>query len=133
MSQVFKSPQDARLGDFAAAARYAAQETNCQSIEEEIQAKGLTAPRITPADLEANIEDVEIVKHVSKSGQVLRWAVLTTRNGFAVVGKPSCAVSSANDNQEIGEKVAISNSKEELWPLMGYELRSKLAEAQANG
>ena len=96
-------------------------------IEREIQANGLTAPRITPADIEANIADVEIVKHVSKSGQVLRWAVLTTRNGFAVVGKPSCAVSSANDNAEIGEKIAIDNSKEELWPLMGYELKQRLS------
>lgn len=100
-----------------------------QSIEQEIQDKGLTAPRITPADLEANIIDTEIVTHVSKSGQVLRWAVLTARNGFAVVGKPSCAVSKENDNAEIGEKVAIANSKEELWPLMGYALRSKLASA----
>ncbi len=28
---------------------------NDQLIEQEIQAKGLTAPRITPADIEANI------------------------------------------------------------------------------
>lgn len=96
------------------------------TIEQDIQAKGLTAPRITLDDLEANIVDTEIVKHVSKSGQVLRWAVLTTRNGFAVVGKPSCAVSKENDNAEIGEKIAISNSKEELWPLMGYALRNTL-------
>ncbi|EPV4793903.1 Gp49 family protein, partial [Pseudomonas aeruginosa] len=27
-----------------------------QAIEQEIQAKGLTAPRITPASLEANID-----------------------------------------------------------------------------
>ncbi|HJV52780.1 MAG TPA: Gp49 family protein [Noviherbaspirillum sp.] len=99
---------------------------NDNQIEQEIQANGLTAPRVTPEDIEANIVDTEIVKHVSKSGQVLRWAVLTTRNGFAVVGKPSCAVSKENDNSEIGEKVAISNSKEELWPLMGYALRSEL-------
>lgn len=99
-------------------------------IEQEIQDKGLTAPRITPADIEANIVDREIVKHITKTGQVLRWAVLTTRNGFAVVGKPSCAVSSANDDADIGEKVAITNSREELWPLMGYELRSKLANEQ---
>ncbi len=98
-----------------------------QAIEQEIQANGLTAPRVTPQDIEANIIDTEIVKHVSKSGQVLRWAILTARNGFAVVGKPSCSVSSENDNAEIGEKVAIGNSKDELWPLMGYELRSKLA------
>lgn len=98
-----------------------------QDTESMIQAAGLTAPRVTPADLEANIVDTEIVKHVSKSGQVLRWAVLTTRNGYAVVGNPSCSVSSANDNALIGEKVAIANSREALWPLMGYELRSRLA------
>lgn len=96
------------------------------NIEQEIQAKGLTAPRVTPADVEANIAHTEIVKHVSPSGQVLRWAVLTTRNGYAVAGRPSAAASSANDNAEIGEKVAIDNAKQELWPLMGYELRSRL-------
>jgi hypothetical protein len=95
-------------------------------LEQEILSKGLTAPRVTPADIEANIVDTEIVKHVSKSGQVLRWAVLTTRNGYAVAGKPSCSVSSANDNAEIGDKVAIANSKEELWPLMGYALKETL-------
>ncbi len=99
---------------------------NDQSIEQTIQDKGLTAPRVTQDDLKANIVDVEIVKHVSKSGQVLRWAVITTRNGFAVVGKPSCAVSSANDDQQLGEMIAIANSEDELWPLMGYELRSRL-------
>lgn len=102
---------------------------NDQTIEQEIQAKGLTAPRITPSDIEANIADIEIVKHVSKTGQVLRWAVITTSNGYAVVGKPSCAVSSANDNAEIGEKIAVTNSREELWPLMGYALKERLAGA----
>lgn len=98
-----------------------------QTIEQEIQAKGLTAPRITPSDIDSNIADVEIVKHVSKSGKVLRWAVITTQNGFAVVGKPSASVSVENDNEEVGAKVAIANSREEMWPLMGYELQSKLA------
>lgn len=97
------------------------------SVEAEIQAKGLTAPRVTPADLQANIVHTEIVKHVSHSGQVLRWAVLTTCNGFAVTGRPSAAVSPANDNAEIGEKVAIDNAMQELWPLMGYALRDRLA------
>lgn len=97
-----------------------------QTIEAEIQAKGLTAPRITSQDLIANITHTEIVKHVSPSGQVLRWAVLTTQNGFAVTGRPSASVSPANDNASIGEKVAIDNARQELWLLMGYELRSKL-------
>lgn len=97
-----------------------------QSIEQEIQAKGLTAPRISFAELRANIAHTEIVKHVSPSGQVLRWAVLTTTNGFAVTGRPSASASSANDNAEIGEKVAIENATQELWPLMGYELKERL-------
>jgi hypothetical protein len=100
---------------------------NEKALEQEIQDKGLTAPRITPADLDDNIADTEIVKHVTKSGKVLRWAVLTTRNGYAVVGKPSASVSAENDNAEIGEKVAIDNARGELWPLMGYELQSKLS------
>lgn len=103
---------------------------NDEYIEQEIQAKGLTAPRVTPADIERNIVDTEIVKHVSKSGQVLRWAVITTTNGFAVAGKPSCAVSSENDNDEVGEAVAIDNAKAELWPLMGYALKQDLLNAE---
>ncbi len=100
---------------------------NNEQLEQEICSKNLTAPRVTLKDLEENIVDIEIVKHVSKGGQVLRWAVITPKNGYAVVGDASCSVSSANDNQEIGEKIAIDNSKKELWPLMGYELKSKLA------
>ena len=102
---------------------------NDQAIEQAVLDKGLTAPRVSLTDLEANIAETEIVKRVSKSGQVLRWAVLTTRNGFSVAGKPSCSASSANDNQEIGEKIAINNARRELWPLMGYALKEQLSKA----
>jgi len=100
--------------------------TDDDSIEQEIQAKGLNEPRITPADLKANVVDIEFVKHVSKSGQVLRWAVLTTRNGFAVTGRPSASVSPLNDDPAIGESVAIENAKNELWSLMGYALKERM-------
>ena len=100
--------------------------TTDQTIEQEIQDKGLTAPRVTPDDIDANIKHVEYVKHVSQGGQVLRWAVITTGSGYAVVGNPSVAVSPANDNEEIGQKVAFDNSKNEIWPLMGYELKQRL-------
>ena len=101
-------------------------QTTDTAIEQEIQAKGLTAPRLRPTDLDANIAHTEYVKHISKSGQVLRWAVLTTLNGFAVTGKPSASVSPANDDAEIGEKVAYDNARQELWPLMGYALKERL-------
>lgn len=102
---------------------------NDAAIEKEIHAKGLTAPRVTEAELYANIDHVETVKHVTQSGQVMRWSVLVTRSGFAVVGKPSVAVSPENDDAEIGEQVAFENSRAELWPLMGYALKEKLSAA----
>ena len=86
----------------------------------------LTAPRVTPQDLNDNIIDVEVVKHVSRGGQVLRWAVLTTKSGYAVVGNPSVAVSPENDDEDVGTKVAYENSKNQLWPLMGYALKERL-------
>jgi hypothetical protein len=104
-----------------------------QSVESMAQAANLKAPRLTPGDLDANIIHTEIVKHVSVSGQVLRWAVITTKNGFAVTGRPSAAVSSENDNVAIGEKVAIENARQELWPLMGYALKDQLHREASNG
>ena len=95
-------------------------------LESKIQEAGLTAPRVKPSDLDDAIVHTEIVKHVTPSGQVLRWAVLTVRNGFAVTGRPSCAVSNVNDNVEIGEAVAVENARQELWPLLGYALRESL-------
>lgn len=87
-----------------------------------------TAPRITPADLEAAIMCTEIVKHIAPSGQILRWAVLTCRNGFAVAGRPSAAACAENDRPEVGEQIAVENAKSELWGFLGYELKTKLSQ-----
>jgi hypothetical protein len=103
-----------------------------EPIEREIQRKGLTAPRITPADIENAIKHIEYVKHTSAGGQVLRWAILTTQSGFAVVGAPSVAVSPENDDAEVGEKVARQNSTQALWPLLGFALKEKLASVPAD-
>ena len=37
-------------------------------------------------------------------------------------------MSAANDNQEMGESIALENARNELWPLMGYELKQRLSE-----
>jgi hypothetical protein len=102
-----------------------------QDAEKEIVEKGLNAPRVTLEGLHKKITDVEIVKHVTKTGQTLRWAVLTMENGFAVVGKPSCSVSPENDNAELGEKIAIDNSQCQVWELEGYALKQKLHDAKS--
>jgi hypothetical protein len=108
-------------------------------IEQEIQAKGLTAPRITPDDIEANI----VSEHYINAGEavggffasesttpsplgLLTFCVLVLKNGFTVTGASACA-SPENFDPEIGRKIARQNAEAEIWPLMGYELRSKLA------
>lgn len=105
-------------------------------IEREIQDKGLTAPRVTPADIEANI-DCELSFTVgsaadalnvptSEETRLLTICVLTLKNGFTVTGESACA-SPENFDAEIGRKIARQNAVAKIWPLMGYELRSKLA------
>lgn len=102
--------------------------TRDEEIEQMIQDRDLNAPRVTLENLHDKIKDVEIVKHTSKSGQVIRWAVLTAENGYAIVGKHAIAVSPENDNVEVGERIAIENANDELWPLEGYLLKQKLFE-----
>ena len=113
-----------------------------KQIEQEIQAKGLTAPRITPADIEANIasehyftaDDGEwgASRHAHKPKHpqlsLLTFCVLVLRNGFTVTGESACA-SPENFDAEVGRKVARANAIGKVWPLMGYELRSKLSGA----
>lgn len=117
-----------------------------QTIEQEIQAKGLTAPRVTPADIEANIAsehyftadegvyghevlNCESVSTPEPNGPLglLTFCVLALRNGFTVTGESACA-SPENFDAEIGRKIARANAVQKIWPLMGYELRSKLAD-----
>ena len=113
---------------------------NDQSIEQEIQAKGLTAPRITPADIEANIQSEHYFtaeNGAKASGSVvaercpqvlslLTFCVLVLKNGFTVTGESACA-SPANFDAEIGRKIARQNAVDKVWPLMGYALKEKLA------
>lgn len=99
-----------------------------QDIEKMVKEQGADqAPRVTPEDLKANIVDVEYVKHISHGRKVLRWAVITTKSGFAVTGDPSVSVSPENDREEIGQKVAYDNAVHKLWGLMGYELSQRIA------
>ena len=114
---------------------------NCQKLEQEIQAKGANvAPRITPADIEANIVG-ELYINAAEAATIngffpgcndplhlLTFCVLTLRNVFTVTGESAC-VSRENFDSEIGHKIARENAVTKIWPLMGYELRSKLAAA----
>ena len=114
-----------------------------KTIEQDIQAKGLTAPRITPTDIENNI-DAEFYFTAEQAVKVtepddhryfcferqlnlLTFCVLVLRNGFTVTGESACA-SPENFDAEIGRKIARQRAVDKIYPLMGYELKCRLAE-----
>lgn len=111
------------------------------TIEQEIQDKGLVAARISPYDIEANISSEHYftaydgAKHAritrdepldGESLKLMTFCVLVLCNGFTVTGESACA-SPENFDAEIGRKIARQNAVQKIWPLMGYELKSKLA------
>lgn len=97
--------------------------SNEQAIEAEIQAKGLNAPRLTPALIDAQIKAEEY--HVF-SNRRTTVCLLTLSNGYAVIGESS-AVHADNFDEELGRKISRENARGKIWALEGYLLRSKLA------
>jgi hypothetical protein len=114
------------------------------NIEEEIQSKGLTAPRVTPADIQGAIASEHyftatdaLVGHTRgpewqatpSALDRLTFCVLVLRNGFTVTGESACA-SPENFDAEIGRKIAHRNAEEKIWPLLGFRLRDQLCEVR---
>lgn len=92
-------------------------------IEREIQAKGMTAPRLTPDAIKATVKSEDY--HVFP-GTTLTVCCLTLRNGFTVTGESACA-SVENFDAELGRKIARDNAVQKIWALEGYLLRNQLA------
>ena len=120
--------------------------TTDETVEDEIRRKGLTAPRVTPADIEAAIKQEHYFTAAdgvrghddtayqnplpsmdpSPALNLLTFCVLVLQNGFTVTGESACA-SPENFDADVGKKIARANAINKIWPLMGYELRSRLA------
>lgn len=128
-----------------------APQTSDDPLEHAIKRAGADkAPRVTPADIEANIasehyftardgrrgalhEETYVGREKPTPDNsdllpldLLTFCVLVLQNGFTVTGESACA-SPENFNAEIGRRIARENAIAKVWPLMGYELRSKLA------
>lgn len=119
---------------------------NDDQIEQEIKAKGPTAPRVTMDAIEAEIVGtyyftaangadgarIERRGHLVGYGdqhdelRLLTFCVLVLRNGFTVTGESACA-SPENFNAEIGRKIAREKAIEKVWPLLGFRLRDELS------
>jgi hypothetical protein len=118
-----------------------------KTTEQMIQDKGLTAPRITPADIDAAIKRYFFVnagevacvfdQSVPRDGPapesfaLLTLCIVELHNGFTIVGKSACA-SPVNYDREVGQKVALEDAKRQMWPLLGYALRDQLERGRFN-
>ena len=98
--------------------------SNEKEIEQEIQDKGLTAPRLTPELIDEIITDEDYYVFPKTQTTV---CLLTLKNGFTVLGESACA-SPENFNEELGKKIARGNARDKIWMLEGYLLKQKLSE-----
>ena len=119
--------------------------SNEKQIEQEIQDKGLNAPRLTPNHIDSVISSVNYFTAdngiVGRSYQnkealfnpgvlsTLTFCVIVLKNGFTVTGESACA-SPENFDPEIGRKIAYENAREKIWLLEGYLLKEKLHQAK---
>ncbi|SRR5258708_33593199 len=90
------------------------------------------APRVTLNDIKSSIKAThfinafDVTKTVDESLKVLTICLVVHKNGFTIVGK-SAPASPENYNKELGEKLAYEDCIRQLWPLMGFALRERLA------
>lgn len=109
-----------------------------QATEAECAANAV-APRVSLADIEAAIAERHhmsaaeaIAPHAlgalpnDHPFRLLSICILRLHNGWTVVGK-SAPASAANFNAELGKKLAYEDCIRQIWPLMGFALREKLA------
>lgn len=102
-------------------------------MEREIQTLGLTAPRVTPDQIDALMRGVRYEVQVVP-GTTTTLATAIAANGFTLaIGMTACA-DPANFNAELGAKYAIKDAeakaRQELWKLEGWRLKCQLADSQ---
>lgn len=110
--------------------------TDALNASEALSARGATHPRVSVHDIEAAIASavyLNLGDAIERTGQeasagahLMTLCVLTMDNGFVVVGK-SAPASPENYDQAKGRTFAYEDAVKQVWPLMGYALRERLA------
>ena len=76
---------------------------------------------MNPSDLFTDEGDSRIRTGLS----CLTICVLVLKNGFTVTGESACA-DPDNFDFEIGARIARKNAIDKIWPLLGFQLKTKL-------
>lgn len=110
--------------------------------EKRVQVNVKNADQITPSDIEANIASEHYFTaedgvgranrgQTSNTGKnpaalsFLTFCVLVLKNGFTVTGESYC-FNPERFNEQTGQTEARKKAVEKVWPLLTYELRTKL-------
>ncbi|MCE0871041.1 Gp49 family protein [Pseudomonas alloputida] len=106
-----------------------------QQVEQRIAVLGLSAPRVTPAMIDALVESLTYDTHyIPGTTTVLATSFLPS--GFSVATDKSAAASPENFNLQLGIELAIAKCKEvsrqKLWELEGYRLKQALQEKRVD-
>lgn len=123
-----------------------------EATEAECAAASPSRQRISLADIEANIAATVYLngfdavkaavrktmlgteidfehfarKAVGTHCDALTICLLVMKNGFTILGK-SAPADPTNFNEDLGRRLAYEDAVRQAWPLMGYELKSKLS------
>lgn len=95
---------------------------NEKELEQELQEKGLNAPRLTPDFINSKIKYCEYWVVPNTTTTV---CAMILENNYVLTGT-SAAASMENFDYEIGKKIAYDNAREQIWHLEGYLLKEKL-------
>lgn len=123
--------------------------TDEAGLQNHLVEKGLTAPRVTPEMIDAEI----VSEHYFTAGDgvdynldrpggpfnpmgvppssmvaldLITFCVLVLKNGFTVTGESACA-SPANFDEAVGRAIAKRNARDKIWALLGFRLRDQLS------
>lgn len=96
--------------------------------ERDLVKRGLTAPRLTPDDINAVIAE-QYYTTIGDTKHVI--CLLVLKNGFTVSGENACA-SPENWREDIAREMAYKQARDKVWELEGYLLKQKLYEEKLN-
>lgn len=95
-------------------------------LEQELQARNLTAPRLTPDYIDGVLAQSQ-VGFWQPDGTTLTVCVIQLPNGFCVTGE-SASASLENFQEDIGQKLAFEAARDKVWMLEGYLLKQRIFE-----
>jgi hypothetical protein len=110
--------------------------SNDQSLEQQITALGLTAPRITPDQIDALVEQLSFHTYLIP-GTTTTLASALNPAGFEVATVSANVSIAAEFSESVGRNNAIAKAKtaarNELWKLEAYRLKQNIYQASKVG